>query len=353
MYFLTFTSLKRYARMKKKINFFLKGDDMKKRVVLVSGGIDSTIAYDYFKHNGDGFINIPCFCDYGQPYLEKELRAVKKLFEGESLEIIKVENQVTSDSQNPFIPARNLVFASIATMRFNPDEIIMGGLKDDNVPDKNKEAFKKMSLLLSEFSKKEIEVLSPFWEYTKGQIVEMFLKRGGNPKRLLNAVSCYAENGENGEHCNDCPACFRRYVALKSNDIDVKPPTKRIIEIYLNKIWRYDEDRRARTFISIRHLYADFVAYDIDGVLTNEISGHDYKNRTGRNEYIERCNRDFNEGKLVVLFTSRMFSDREVTELWLKEVHVQYHSLITGKLPYLSLYDDRAFHVPALRETRL
>jgi len=317
---------------------------MKKRVILVSGGIDSTLAFHLYDNLDDGFENIPVFFNYGQPYLEKEIKAVKNIF-GDELVLLKLENTIEDDAQNPFVPARNLTLASMVTTIYNPDEIIMAGLKDDVVVDKNPQAFSEMSEILSKFSKKEIKVHSPFWDFTKGEIVENFIKSGGDEKLLKMAVSCY--DGADDEHCNDCPACFRRYVALKSNDIEVAVPSKRITELYIKNIWKYDEDRRARTFIAVRDLFNDFISYDIDGVLTNEIDGHDYvNNRTPRQEYIDKCNNDFDYGNLIVLFTSRMHSDRVVTEQWLEKNGVKYHALITGKLPFRKLYDDRAITVP-------
>lgn len=316
---------------------------MNKRIILVSGGIDSTLAYEYYRLMSDNFLNIPVFFDYGQPYLKKEEKAVKQLF-GNELKKITFQNNIEGNTQNPFIPARNLTLASMVTTIFNPDEIVIAGLRDDDVVDKNPQAFKDMSEILTKFSKKKITVTSPFWNFSKGEIIENYLKNGGDREYLKMAVSCY--DGVGDTHCNDCPACFRRYVALKSNDIDVETPTKRIIESYVKKLWQYDEDRRARTFIAIRDLFKDFISYDIDGVLTNEIDGHDYEfNRTPRIEYINKCNADFDDGNLIVLFTSRMNSDREVTENWLSKHNVKYHALITGKLPFRKLYDDRAITV--------
>jgi 7-cyano-7-deazaguanine synthase in queuosine biosynthesis len=315
---------------------------MKKRIILTSGGIDSTLAFDHYERLNDGYENIPVFIDYGQKYLVKESKAVDKLF-GDRVVKLKIDNETDADAQNPFIPARNLTLASYMATRFNPDEIVMAGLKDDVVVDKNPEAFKEMSYIISKFSKKQITITSPFWELTKGEIIEEFLKNGGSEQRLLSAVSCY-ESGDEGVHCNDCPACFRRWVALDSNGITVDTPTKRIIDEYLPRIWKYDTNRVARTFIAIKKVYK-VIAMDLDGVLTAEINGFDYINRTPRVDKIIENNKLFDEGNVIVIYTSRLHSDREVTEQWLNANGVKYSTLITDKLPYDVIYDDRAITV--------
>ena len=312
--------------------------EKKKRVILVSGGVDSTLAWDYYNyHSSEEWHNIPVFIDYGQPYARTERATVLDIF-GSRVDMIEVPIITEShDRDKPFVPARNMTLASIVASRYAPDEIIMAGLKDDVVVDKNPKAFEMMSGILSQFSEKFIMVLSPFWHLTKGQVVEEFLKSGGDRKLLKKTFSCYSGGAE---HCNDCPACFRRFVSLQSNGIDVDPPSMRIVEKYLREIHTYDIDRRNRTFIALRDLFEATEAWDIDGILTNEIQGRDYTTRTPRQDNILAMNINKDNGSLIVLYTSRLESDREVTEQWLKENGAEYHSLIMGKVPYDIIIDD-------------
>ncbi len=313
--------------------------DVRKRIILVSGGVDSTIAwdlYDRFPLEGEEWENIPVFIDYGQPYARTELATVVDMFKLD-LDIIKVPIIEPHDKDNPFVPARNLTLASLVASRYNPDEIVMAGLKDDMVVDKNPKAFEMMSGILSQFSDKIMMVVSPFWHLTKGQVVEEFLKSGGDRELLKKTFSCYSDGIE---HCNDCPACFRRFVSLESNGIHVVVPSKRMVEKYLSEIHKYDIDRRNRTFIALRDLFEATEAWDIDGILTNEIQGRDYTTRTPRKDNILAMNMNKDNGSMIVLYTSRLESDREVTEQWLKENGAEYHSLIMGKVPYDVIIDD-------------
>lgn len=308
------------------------------RVILVSGGIDSYCAWHHYTSCGDGDINIPVFIDYGQSYVEKEMGACRKLFENVSiLSVGKIKSGQNKD--NPFIPARNLAFASLIAMIYNPDEIVMGGLRDDNVIDKSPEAFAEMSTIISKHSGKSINIISPFWTMSKGEVVEQYLKNNGSVGTLKMCISCY--EGDDG-HCNDCPACFRRFVALASNGIDCDVPSRRMIGLYLKKIHKYDLDRQSRTFIALKRAGFHVVAVDIDGTLTHETATIDYENRTPNIEAVDACWKLYNQPKtLLIFYTSRLESDRNVTVKWLYDNGINwYHSLIMNKLPYNILYDD-------------
>jgi len=294
-----------------------------RELVLVSGGLDSTIMALQKKDA------IRLFVDYGQNYKAEEERAIKEIF-GE-YEKIKVDT--ATQFEDIFIPNRNLTLASLAATYYNPDVIYMAGLKDDYVVDKTPEAFKKMSIVISEFSKKKIDVISPYWDMTKGEVVEEYLKKGGESEILRKTYSCY--NGiRNG--CNDCPACFRRFAALESNGIHMPKPTWRITEEYLKKIHKYDSNRIARTLAALNNYY-EIHAIDIDGVLCEDQGP--YRNRKPKKENIQKLNAI--EG-IIILFTARFESDRVDTEEWLKTNSVHYHSLIMEKIPYSSFVDDKA-----------
>lgn len=293
-------------------------------VALISGGLDSTILA----------LQIPSakrvYIDYGQEYRAEEERAVQRVFDVYE----KIVVSTSTELKDIFIPNRNLTFASLVATYYNPDIIYMAGLRDDYVVDKTPEAFRRMSAIISDFCQKEVKVISPFWHLTKGEIVEQFLKQGGDPAILNNTYSCY--KGVRGG-CGDCPACFRHFVALESNGIPQIKPTWRITKEYLKKLHRYDSNRIARTLIALSHFYK-IAAFDIDGVLCEEAGP--YEERKPMPDEIDKVN---NFEGIVILFTSRLESDREATEKWLAANNVHYHSLIMEKIPYHSLIDDRAW----------
>jgi len=87
------------------------------------------------------------------------------------------------------------------------------------------------------------------------------------------------------------------------------------------------------------------IAVDIDGVLTEEIHGWGedvYLSRTPRKVNIERINDLYNAGHKITLFTARHEEDRTITEVWLAQHKVKYHSLILDKIHYDLFIEDRA-----------
>jgi hypothetical protein len=58
---------------------------------------------------------------------------------------------------------------------------------------------------------REFNLLTPFRDVSKAELVRRYLGRGGNMAALLRSVSCYASTDK---HCGRCSSCFKRWVAL-------------------------------------------------------------------------------------------------------------------------------------------
>lgn len=195
-------------------------------ILLFSGGIDSYIAWHYLKYPQTVYF------DLKTPYSQKEIKVIKKLIPAtmidESLNLS--ERQV---GKNAYIPFRNLYLAMLACKY--SDTIVIAGLKDDSVSDKNELAFLKFSMLLSDLEQRQITVTSPFWQMTKEDIVKWFLYKfpPGASEYLYNTVSCYSEEDTN--YCGKCPSCFRKWCALRANGIDIDFYNKKLMLDYYEK----------------------------------------------------------------------------------------------------------------------
>lgn len=297
----------------------------KKVIKLVSGGIDSTAMA--FMIPGTNY-----FIDYKQPYANQEQRAL--LNNKIPFHKINLSCENFPGFQDIYIDNRNLALASIAAMFLSPDVIYLAGVKDDNCPDKTPDEFQRMSDIISRYSQKRVEILSPFWDYTKGELVQKFLSLGYSQEIMRQSFSCYYPDPS---PCYDCPACLRRFISLKTNGI-VTPIKPTIINEYLKKIHTYSADRISRFFIAISDLY-QITAIDIDGVLCQEEG--DYSTRVPLTKNITRLN-SMNNKKLIVLYTARLESDRAITIKWLDDHQVGYDVLIMNKLPFHLLVDDRS-----------
>lgn len=202
-------------------------------VKLVSGGIDSYIMSQ--EYNG---LNI--YIDFGQKYAKHEIAALKDL--GVDFETIVINSNYKE--KEIFIPDRNLAMVSIVAMIYEPDVIMLAGLLDDNCVDKTPEAFNQMSEIISKFANKEIKVISPYFNLTKGQLIEQY----SDKEKLKYTFSCYNPLSIH-QPCGNCPACLRKAIALETNGVNCGYElTDKIVCEYFKKINQYNADRVERFF---------------------------------------------------------------------------------------------------------
>lgn len=290
-----------------------------KIVKLVSGGLDSFILSQEYEG-----LNI--YIDFGQRYAAAEKEALDKL--NVKYEVVKI-NSSYNPQENIYIPNRNLSLCALVSMLYDPNIIMLAGLKDDNCIDKNEVEFGLMSQLLTRYANHEVKVISPYWKTTKGELVANYK---GNKEDLNNTFSCYNPTKE-GKPCGKCPACLRRAIALETNGIKCNVDIdESIINEYLAKIHTYEADRISRFFIFLKKRKPVY-AIDIDGILCED--NGQYKYRKPKQFLMP-------QNGYIVLYTARLESDRELTERWLKENGIKYDALLTNKLPYSFLVDDNA-----------
>lgn len=188
-------------------------------VVMVSGGLDSFLARSLLPGA------TPLFVEWGQPYLEMERQAVRTLYP--DARTVAVGGLPEPQGQDPYVPARNLMFACMGA-RFG-SRVWLAGMRDEMCADKSPEAFRAMTQILSAHCRGGVEVCSPFWNLTKPEAVRAYLLNGGDREALRKTVSCY---GSGSSPCLDCEACFRRFVALVSNGVEVPRPSESVIRSY-------------------------------------------------------------------------------------------------------------------------
>lgn len=313
-------------------------------ILCLSGGIDSVIAY--YKLNKPQTI----FFDTGG-YADAEKDIVLKIAPNTIIDTSLRFDQIKI-GESAFIPNRNLLFAARA-MQYDSD-IVIAGLKDDMVSDKDPKAFKAMEEVLNAINpNRTITVTSPFWNFTKANIVEWFLNEFVDAENILDqCLSCYTPI--DGKECLSCPSCFRKWNALMVNGIYRPFHNNELLSKYYksakngkyvderNKsiIWAIDKysEMSVETCLNKNDVPKTF-CFDIDGVITNETEGHDYKNRTPNKEIIEQINGLYSVGHKIILHTARWGTDWKVTKHWLDRYNVHYHELILAK-PKADYYID-------------
>jgi len=215
-------------------------------ILLFSGGIDSYVAYYYLGEPQT------LYFDIGSRYSLIEMTHIKKLIPDTIIDST-VHLGDTEQGEKAYIPFRNL-FLALKAVKYS-DTIVIAGLKDDMVSDKNEQIFKKFSDLMSEMEGREITVMSPFWDMTKYDVVKWYkdsVEETGI--KLLETISCYS-----GDHsyCGECPACFRKWCVLKANDIPISSfRNKELVKEYIASAEsnKYDPQRNELILIHAKNL---------------------------------------------------------------------------------------------------
>ncbi|MBP5427403.1 MAG: 7-cyano-7-deazaguanine synthase QueC [Clostridiales bacterium] len=225
---------------------------MKKAVILLSGGLDSTTCISYAIKNG--YEVYPISFDYGQR-LNRELECAKKVvkhFNVKTHKIIKMDNvggsaltdmnisvpKFEGDGEIPvtYVPARNIIFLSYATGYaevVGADAIFIGvnAVDYSGYPDCRKEFIEAFQNMINVGTKRGVEgnpikIETPLLNLSKGEIVKL-AKEVGAP--LQYSTSCY--NGKE-KACGVCDSCTLRLRGFKEaglidpipyeNDVNLK-----------------------------------------------------------------------------------------------------------------------------------
>jgi 7-cyano-7-deazaguanine synthase len=194
---------------------------LKEVIVLLSGGIDSTVLLAELLRER---IGCKClFVDYGQRAGAEEYAASKRISHSMNVELIRVvlgsfsgrfRNILTQDnpSLSSVFPARNMLLLTLAAQigfEEHARAVAIGVIMTTKYPDCTKEflesAERSITLALGE----KMAVLSPFSQLTKGQVVEIG-RTLDVPFELT--YSCFRGGRK---HCGKCEACKERREALE------------------------------------------------------------------------------------------------------------------------------------------
>ena len=184
------------------------------KVLLSSGGMDSWL----LAHEPELKGAIHVFVDIGQKYSVKEQAAAEYLAAtlGAIFEYVEGPDLGQYEHSSGIIPFRNAQMLLLAGLY--GQKIYFGVIADEINSDKSPEfvAAIQETMNISHRAQywtegKTYEILTPFRQYTKSDLVKRFLTNGGSIDKLLTSVSCY-DAGD--KHCGRCASCFKRWVAL-------------------------------------------------------------------------------------------------------------------------------------------
>ena len=194
-----------------------------KTVLLFSGGMDSVIIAHLMKPD------VLLYVAHGNRYEKRELETAKILAEGaygKPLQVQRLDFLGGFERPDALIPLRNLFFFAVGALY--GEKVILGAVAAERILDKSKPFFTKMSDVLSYLYQDQhwcegrtIDACAPYKDYTKTQLVKLYLEAGGSVPNVLESYSCYEhfDAGKTGRACGWCKACFRKWVALENNGI--------------------------------------------------------------------------------------------------------------------------------------
>ena len=189
-----------------------------KSVLLFSGGMDSLMINALLKP--DILLNV----SMNSTYDDRERETFPNLI-SEFEELIYLDRELDLaryERDDAIVPNRNAHLVLLAS--HYGETIWLGSVSGDRSFDKDEIFYHHMETLLNHMwqaqhwtEERRFTVSSPFKDRTKTDLVEEYLEKGGQPQYLLDSYSCY--EGEE-QHCGQCKACFRKWVALENNVVE-------------------------------------------------------------------------------------------------------------------------------------
>jgi len=182
------------------------------RALLFSGGLDSVMAWHLLDHPQAIYVKL------GHKYQDRELATIERL--GISTIVIDGPQVGYLEERDGHIPHRNLLLIStVAALGY--DTIYIGALAGEASPDKQPRFYRALERALWASEQGPVKIVAPLQRWTKSEALRRtLLAHPGARDLLLASRSCY---GESDEPCGRCQACFRRWVALKLNDLPAGP----------------------------------------------------------------------------------------------------------------------------------
>lgn len=226
--------------------------DSKGCVIILSGGLDSTIAMRIAveKYGAENVSALTFF--YGQRQaveIEKAKESTSKLgvrhkvidatFLGDiaqgfsanvdrSIQMPTIKDILGDPQPVTYLPNRNMIFLSIAAAyaEVNGVEYVITGLQatdEYGYWDTTARFVNKINEVTAENRKIKIKFIAPFVELSKSDEIKILNELDGNIDLLEHTLTCYDPN-EEGESCGVCGSCSERIRGMIKNGL--KDPIK-------------------------------------------------------------------------------------------------------------------------------
>lgn len=216
-----------------------------KTVVILSGGMDSTIALHLMRREHEcyalSFYYKQKQCKeldkaaetcslYGIPHRILDLSVLGDIAKTISANIMGTDVAMPEDAnkeQQPvtYVPFRNMILLSIASSyaeSIGAEQIIIGAQQQDHYGywDCTPKFIEAMNAVISQNREHQIRIVAPFASMSKAQEIEALVAAYGEEeavKMLGHTLTCY--NPDLDVSCGNCPSCIERLDAFKAVNI--------------------------------------------------------------------------------------------------------------------------------------
>lgn len=183
------------------------------KVLMWSGGLDSTIAWFYLGKPKTVFVNL------GHRYHAGEYFTCQALAKRLKMNFVLEKRLYLGDmeQEDAHIPMRNMFLAMVGAL-YGDEIYLVFQRGEQEIPDRSRRFLEEASALLSFLNERRIVVHSPFLEMTKADMIKWYILNDHPLDVLYKTYSCFSEDALKSP-CGDCPACFRRWIAFDHNNL--------------------------------------------------------------------------------------------------------------------------------------
>lgn len=178
------------------------------KVILVSGGADSTIMWELNKHVEN---KLGIYVDLGHTYAQKEIDAIKMM--GINYKHIPYDMNF-SGFWNHIIPTRNFTLIALAEQYVaHEGEIWLGAVQGESAPDKGDKSelfFRMVENYIWRTRRKKVYIKT-LKSKTKNDWLRWYIDQTGNMD-ILKTITCF--DGTTDKPCGKCQACVRKWISM-------------------------------------------------------------------------------------------------------------------------------------------
>ncbi len=193
-------------------------------ILLLSGGIDSVGGLLYLISKNERVL--PFWVDFGQKNKITEKKVIKLVQYKLNIPILIVKvdlknyiNKGWTRWKQGIIPGRNFLFIALTSLfitsspqkNFKIWLCASKGEINSKHNDKSLIFYKTVSKLISLYTKKRVNVWTPFYKFNKAEIIHYWYKKWYPRYKIspTDATTCYL-----GKNCGLCSACYYRYINM-------------------------------------------------------------------------------------------------------------------------------------------